>query len=41
MLAEFPIKPEHFHYASVENRMQKYSQGFSRLTYMEPKHQND
>ena len=37
--SKYVLKPEHFHYASVENRV--HSQGLSCLTYMEPKHQND
>lgn len=37
--SKYVLKPEHFHYASVENCM--HSQGLSCLTYMEPKHQND
>ena len=33
---------ERFHYVQVENRMQKYGQeGFSRVTYVEAKHQSD
>ena len=36
------LKMECFRYVSVENIMRKYGQeGFSRLTYVEPKHQSD
>ena len=41
-LSQSVLKREHFHYISVENGTQKYSQeGFFHLTYVEPKHQSN